>query len=58
LASDKQRDFEFLIVLSIIWKTNRQHPQQGVILMSLKSGRLHEKHAAATWNLGTISAFA
>jgi hypothetical protein len=26
--------------------------------MSLKSGGLHEKHAVATWNLGTISAFA
>jgi hypothetical protein len=24
--------------------------------MSLKLGRLHEKHAVATWNLGTISA--
>jgi hypothetical protein len=24
----------------------------------LISGGLHEKHAAATWNLGTISAFA
>jgi hypothetical protein len=23
-----------------------------------KSGRLHEKHAVATWNLGTISALA
>jgi hypothetical protein len=30
----------------------------GVILMSLKGGGLHEKHAVATWNLGTISAFA
>jgi hypothetical protein len=37
---------------------NRRHPQQGVLLMSLKSGGLHEKHAVATWNLGTISAFA
>jgi hypothetical protein len=26
--------------------------------MSLKLGGLHEKHAVATWNLGTISAFA
>jgi hypothetical protein len=26
--------------------------------MSLKSGGLHEKHAVATWNLGTISVFA
>jgi hypothetical protein len=25
--------------------------------MSLKLGGLHEKHAVATWNLGTISAF-
>jgi hypothetical protein len=25
--------------------------------MRLKSGWLHEKHAVATWNLGTISAF-
>jgi hypothetical protein len=24
--------------------------------MSLKLGGLHEKHAVATWNLGTISA--
>jgi hypothetical protein len=57
-ASDRQWNFEFLIALSIIWKTNRQHRQQGVILMSLKLGRLHEKHAVATLNLGTISAFA
>jgi hypothetical protein len=26
--------------------------------MSLKWGGLHEKHAVATWNLETISAFA
>jgi hypothetical protein len=26
--------------------------------MSLKLGGLHEKHAVATWNLGTVSAFA
>jgi hypothetical protein len=26
--------------------------------MSLKSGGLHEKHAVATWNFETISAFA
>jgi hypothetical protein len=37
---------------------NRRRPQRGVILMSLKSGELHDKHAVATWNLGTISAFA
>jgi hypothetical protein len=58
MASDSQWNFEFLIVLSLIWKTNRRHPQQGIILMCLKSGGLHEKHAVATWNLGTISAFA
>jgi hypothetical protein len=51
-------DFEFLIVLSIIWKTNRRQPKQGLIRMSLKSEGLHEKHAVATWNLGTISTFA
>jgi hypothetical protein len=28
-----------------------------VILMLLKSSELHEKHAVATCNLGTISAF-
>jgi hypothetical protein len=55
VASDRQRHFEFMIVLLTIWKINRRHPQQGVILMNLKSG---EKHAVATWNLGTISAFA
>jgi hypothetical protein len=58
VASDRQQNFEFLIVLSIIYKTNRRHPQQGVILVSLKLGGLHEKHAVATWNLGTMSAFA
>jgi hypothetical protein len=58
MASDKQRNFDFLFSLSIIWKTNLWNPQQGVILISLKSGGLHEKHAVATWNLGTISAFA
>jgi hypothetical protein len=39
-------------------KLNRRLAQQGVILKSLKSRGLHEKHAVATWNLGTISAFA
>jgi hypothetical protein len=48
-----------MIVLSIIKKqVNRRRPQQGVIMMNLKLGGLHEKHAVATWNLGTISAFA
>jgi hypothetical protein len=47
VASDRQQNFEFLIVLSIIWKT----------IKSLKLGELHEKHAVATFNLGTISAF-
>jgi hypothetical protein len=27
---------------------------KGVILMNLKSGMLHEKHAVATWDLRTI----
>jgi hypothetical protein len=58
VASDRERNFEFMIVLWIIYKINRRHPQQGAILMSLKLGGLHEKHAVATWNLGTISAFA
>jgi hypothetical protein len=38
-------------------KINQRHPQLGVILMSLKLGGLHEMHAVATWNLGTISAY-
>jgi hypothetical protein len=38
----------------VIW----QHPQHGVIMMNLKSGGLHEKHAIATLNAGTISEFA
>jgi hypothetical protein len=54
----RQLNFEFLIILSRIWKTIWQHPQQGVILVNLKSGGLREKHALAAWNLGTISAFA
>jgi hypothetical protein len=58
VASNRRRNCEFLIILSIIWKTIWQHPQQGTILMGLKSGGLHEKHALALGNLGTISAFA
>jgi hypothetical protein len=59
VASDRQRNFEFLIVSSIIWKTIKSAASTtGVILMSLKLGGLHEKHAVATWNLGTIAAFA
>jgi hypothetical protein len=58
VASDRQLNFEFLIVLSIIWKTNRRNPQKEVIFMSSKPGGLHEKHAVATWNLETISSFA
>jgi hypothetical protein len=54
----REQNFDFLIVLSIIKKKlHRRHPQQGVILMSLKLGGLHENHAVATWNLGTISVF-
>jgi hypothetical protein len=30
----------------------------GLNFDEFKSGVLHEKHAVATWNLGTISAFA
>jgi hypothetical protein len=52
-------NFEFLINLSIIYKTsNLAASTTGVMLMNLKSGGLHEKHAVATWNLETISAFA
>jgi hypothetical protein len=60
VASDRERNFEFLIVLWIMKKKqlNWRRPRQGVILMSLKLGGLHEKHAVATWNFGTISAFA
>jgi len=29
-----------------------------LVTTKFKSGGLHEKHAVATWNLGTISAFA
>jgi hypothetical protein len=32
--------------------------QQGDNFENFKSEGLHEKHAVATWNLGTISAFA
>jgi hypothetical protein len=61
----KARDGGILILLllnveMIIWKvlsfiglhSNRVNFDQ------FKSGGLHEKHAVATWNLGTISAFA
>jgi hypothetical protein len=55
VASDRQRNFEFLIVLSIIQKTIKSaESPKGAILMSLKLGGLHEKHAVATWNLETI----
>jgi hypothetical protein len=49
VASNTERNFEFLIVLSIIKKkqVNRRRPQQGAILMNLKLGGLHEKHALA-----------
>jgi hypothetical protein len=30
----------------------------GLNVEEFKSGRLHEKHAVATWKLGTVSAFA
>ena len=29
-----------------------------LVTTRIKSGGLHEKHVVATWNLGTISAFA
>jgi hypothetical protein len=32
--------------------------EKGLTFKSLKLGGLHEKHAVATWNLGTISVFA
>jgi hypothetical protein len=36
-----------------MWKKlNRRYPQQAVILMSLKSGGLHEKQAVATPEFG------
>jgi hypothetical protein len=59
VASDRQRNFEFVIVLSVIWKTNKSAASTtGGNFDEFKMGGLHEKHAVATWNLGTISAFA
>jgi hypothetical protein len=58
VASNRQRNFEFLIISYIIWKkVIWQNPQQGIILVNLKSGGLHEKYAVATLDLGTISEF-
>jgi hypothetical protein len=46
-----------VIILSIILKTsNLAESTTEDNLMSLKSVGLHEKHAVATWNLGTVSA--
>jgi hypothetical protein len=43
----------------IIWKDNLVVFTEGAFdFDKFKSGGLHEKHAVATWNLGTISAFA
>jgi hypothetical protein len=59
VASDRQRNFEFLIVLSIIWKTIKSTVSTtGGNFDELKSGELDDKHAVATWSLGIISAFA
>jgi hypothetical protein len=49
-------DYKFSIILKniiIVALTARELNSD-----NFKSGGLHEKHAVATWNLGTISAFA
>jgi hypothetical protein len=57
VASDRQRNFEFLIVLSIIWKTIKSAASTtGGNFDEFKIGRAARE--IANWNLGTISAFA
>jgi hypothetical protein len=57
VASDRQRNFEFLIVLSIIWKTIKSAASTtGCNFDEFKIGRAARE--IANWNLGTISAFA
>jgi hypothetical protein len=52
VASDRQRNFEFLIVLWIIWKIIKSAASTtGGNFDEFKIGGLHEKHAVATWNL-------
>jgi hypothetical protein len=48
-------DFIFSIIKKIILVAL---PARELNFNKFKSGELHEKHAVATWNLGTISAFA
>jgi hypothetical protein len=52
------RNFEFRF--SIIWEKIIvvAFPAMELNFDKFKSGGLHEKHAVATWNLGTISALA
>jgi hypothetical protein len=49
-------DFRFSIILKIIISVALLSKELN--FDEFKSGELHEKHAVATWNLGTISAFA
>jgi hypothetical protein len=49
-------DFTFSIILTKIILVVL--PARKLNFDKFKSGGLHERHAVATWNLGTISAFA
>jgi hypothetical protein len=51
------RDFDFRFSI-ILKKKLVALPARELNFDEFKSGGLHEKHAVATWNLGTISAFA
>jgi hypothetical protein len=61
VAWDGAAEFWFseLIVNYIIWNDNSEtFTAEEFNFDEFKSGGLHEKHALATWNLGTIPAFA
>jgi hypothetical protein len=62
-APDKGSQYECedaeLMSNCIIWKNKLVAlTARGIQFDEFKSGGLHEKHGAATWYIGTISAFA
>jgi hypothetical protein len=52
------RDFDFRFSIILKKKIVVALPARELNSDEFKSGGLHEKHAVATWNLGTVSAFA
>jgi hypothetical protein len=55
---ERPRNFDFRFIIILKKEILVALPAMELNLEKCNSGGLHKNHAVATWNLGTISAFA